>query len=224
MSRRLIRTYAVANLGDVPDIIPASTREKKQKRTAADTESEGDDALEVDESPPKPKRGRPPGKAKAAKHAAPKGAIGTASSATTTPNPKPVTVRGKALPPRSPLPARTNRNTHPGMVSKPRAKRTSAEVTAAAERKAALQRQADKLERQRIETLAEIELQEELQDEAEERSVIRKLADASSLDDAEDAEMQSEDGEGMEAPVAMADNEATSEENEESVAPKPKQV
>ena len=52
--------------------------------------------------------------------------------------PKAITVRGKVLLPRSPQPAQTNRNTHPGMVAMPRAKRTSAEVNAFAKNKANL--------------------------------------------------------------------------------------
>jgi hypothetical protein len=48
-----------------------------------------------------------------------------------------------------------------------KAKRTSAEVSAAAEWKAALRRQADELEQQQIETM---ELEEELEEEEEERN------------------------------------------------------
>ena len=65
---------------------------------------------------------------------------------------------------------------------------------AATERKANLQRQVEELERRRIEMLAEMELQEELQEEEEENAVIKRLADSNSLDNAEDVNMQSEDG------------------------------
>jgi hypothetical protein len=74
-------------------------------------------------------------------------------------------------------------------------KRTSAQVTAAAERKAALQRQADELEQKKIDTLAEIELEEELAEEEEERTLVRRPAHTDSLDDAEDVIMQFEDEE-----------------------------
>jgi hypothetical protein len=74
-------------------------------------------------------------------------------------------------------------------------KRTSAEVTAAAERKAALQRQADELEQKKIDTLAEMELEEELAEEEEERTVVREQAHTDSLDDTEDVIMQFEDEE-----------------------------
>jgi hypothetical protein len=88
----------------------------------------------------------------------------------------------------------TNRNTHPGIIAALKPKRSSAEVAAAAKRKANLQRQANELEQRQIETLAEMELQEELDEEAEEYFVVRKWAEASSLDNAEDVEMQPEDG------------------------------
>ena len=106
------------------------------------------------------------------------------------------------------------------MVIKPKAKRTSAEVTATAEHKALLQKQIAELEQQHIETLDEMELQEELDEEAEERSVVRKAALASSLDGAEDVDMWSKDDMGM-VPV---DNEMVSKDKQDGVAPKPKQV
>jgi len=52
------------------------------------------------------------------------------------------------------------------------------------------------LERQHIQTLAKIELQEELENEAEECAVVKKLADASGLDGVEDVEMRSDDLDG----------------------------
>jgi hypothetical protein len=59
--------------------------------------------------------------------------------------------------------------------SKP--KKTSAEVAAVVEHKAALQKQVDDLEQKCIETLTEMELQEVLKEEAEEHAVIRKVAE-----------------------------------------------
>ena len=123
---------------------------------------------------------------------------------------------------------RAGQNVHPGKIAAPRAKKTSAEVTAVTKRKADLQQLADELERQRIETLAEMELQEELDDESEERSVVRKLGEATSLDDTEDVEMVSADGEDMGASAAEADSELADEDDEAAtetnVAPKRKQV
>jgi hypothetical protein len=87
-------------------------------------------------------------------------------------------------------------------------------VAAAAKHKADLQQRADEFERKRLETLAEMELQEELDDEAEEHSVVRKRGEASSLDDVEDLEMQLENGEEKGASVAEADSELSSEDDE----------
>jgi hypothetical protein len=228
MRCRIIRTYALANLEDVPAASPAPVEVKNKKYKAGDTESEGDNSMEAPPSslsPPKRKPGLPPGKGKVT---ASKG--GPAISSTTgTQGPKPVVVRGKVLPPRAPQPSRPNRNERPGLIVKPKPKKTSAEVAAVAERKAALQKQADDLERKRIETLAEMELQEELEEEAEEDAVVRKVADASSLDDAVDVEMRSEAGDDAYTPVSEDSEEASSSEDNETatgsqVAPKRKQV
>jgi hypothetical protein len=215
--RRLIRSFAVANLEDPPVTIPTSTKVKKRKRTTGNTTSEGDDTPEALQSPPKSKRDRT-----AARREPVSSDVGTG-------NPKPVTVRGKILPPRSPQPGRTKRNTHPGMIDASRPRKTSAEVAAAAKRQANLQRQADEFERKRVETLAEMELQEELDDEAKERSIIRNRADAIRLDDAEDVEMRSEDGENNGPSVAEADSELSSQDDKAAAegnvqAPKRKQV
>jgi hypothetical protein len=230
MGRHLARSYAVANLEDIPATVPASAKEKKRKRTADETASEGDDSPDAVPSPPKPKRGRPPGPAKAKPAIVPKVGKEPANSVVGTGGPKPVIVRGKVLPPRSPLPARAGRNVNPGKVAAPNTRKTSAEVAAIAKRKADLQRQVDELEQQRIEKLAEMELQEELDDEAEERSVVRKLGEASSLDDTEDIEMQSEEGEVVDPSVAEAGSEVAAEDDSDEAtrvkkaAPKGKQV
>jgi hypothetical protein len=223
MSRRVVRTYAVANLKDKDEVMAASAKEKKREHPAVDTESDEDNGPDVPKSPPKPKRGRPPGKAKVTKTVAPKGDMASTASVTGTQDPKPVMVRGKILPQRSPLPTRMNRNTHPGAVSKPRAKRTSAEVTAVAKHKAALQQRIVELEQQRIEALAEMELQEELDEEAEEHAVVRKTALVTSLDGAEDVEMWSKDDVSMEVPVD-SNMVSKDEEADAQVAPKLKQV
>ncbi|KAI0005845.1 hypothetical protein BJV74DRAFT_880200 [Russula compacta] len=76
---------------------------------------------------------------------------------------------------------------------------------------------ADELEQRRIETLAEMELQEELEEEAEEYSVVRKQ-----LDD-EDIKMQPGDGEGKGASVGEPPEDDHETDGEEKVAPKPKQ-
>ena len=226
MARRLTRSYAVANLEDEPVTISKPMKEKKRKRTGDDTASEGDDTLEVPQSPPRPKRGRPPAKKKATE-TVPEVGEASASGDTGAKDPKPITFRGKTMPLRSPQPSRMNRNTHLGIIAQPKPKRTSAEVAAIAERKADLQRQADEFERKRIELLAEMEIQEEFDDEAEERSVVRKRAEASSLDGVEDVEMESKDGEDTDAPTAETNAGVLSGDDVsagEKVAPKRKQV
>jgi hypothetical protein len=70
MSRRIVRTYAVANLENEDEVRAALAKETKRKHAAVSPEPEGDSNVE---SPPKPKRGRPPGRAKAAKIVAPEG-------------------------------------------------------------------------------------------------------------------------------------------------------
>jgi hypothetical protein len=211
------KTKAPDNL-EVPSVpIAKSAKVIKRKRTADDTADEGDDTPKALQSPSKEKRGRPPAKKKAME-IEPKAGKEPANSDAGTGNPEPLIWRGKVLPPRSPQAERVNRNTHPGVIAASKPKRTSAEVAAAVKRKADLQRQADELERRRIETLAEMELQEELDEEAEEYSVVRKQ-----LDD-EDVEMQPGDGEGEGASVgelAEGDHET---DGEGKVAPKRKQV
>jgi hypothetical protein len=101
------------------------------------------------------------------------------------------------------------------VVTQLRAKQTSAEVTAAAEHKATLQCLANDLECQRIEMLAEMELEEELLEEQEQCTVVRKLGDSSGLDNVEDVAMQSEDGVGGDPTFVEGKIEVESEANSE---------
>ena len=148
--RRLARSYAAADLEDLPAPIPTPTTQKKRKRTAHDTEYEDDDSdsSEPPPSPPMLNSGQTP----ASNSEEP------VSREAGTGNPRPIMVRGKVLPPRPPQPGRTNRNNHPGMIDASRPKRTSAEVAVATKSRADLQRQADELEQKRRETLAKMEL------------------------------------------------------------------
>ena len=114
--------------------------------------------------------------------------------------PKATIVRGRVFPPRSPQPARRNRNTHPGLVAMPRTKRTSAEVNTFAKHKADLQQRAEDLDRQRIEALAKMGLQDELKEEAEAQSLIKRLDDASFIDN--DVEMRSKSSNETHSKVA----------------------
>jgi hypothetical protein len=185
----------------------------KRKHTADDTADEGDNTPEGPQSPLKEKHGPPPVKKKAAKIVALKAGKPVSSYARTG-DPKPLVWRGKVLPPRSPWVGWTNQNTHPDIIAASKPKRTSAEVAVAVKHKADLQRQANELEQRQIETLAEMKLQEELDEEAEEYSIVRKQAEASSLDNAEDIKMQPEDGEEKGSSVDEADIELSDEDDE----------
>ena len=215
--RPLTRTYAVANLEEMVPVLPATVKRANHKRTrnAESTESDGTDgndgeppSQEPPESPVTRKRGQPSAKNKPA---APRKSAKTTKGNASKPTPEAASGNSKAVPPRDPLPPRTNRNNHPGIIDLPRSKRTPAEVVAATKRKATLQRQVEDLERRRIEMLAEMELQEELQEEEEEHAVVKRLAASSSLDNMEDVNIQSEDGGNSDATSIHADSESGSE-------------
>ena len=127
--------------------------------------------------------------------------IAPTGSATEEQDPKPIMVRGKILLQRLPLPGRTNRNTHPGLIAKPRAKWTAEEVATAKGCKAALLEEVHSLEQQHIIALAALELQEALDEETEDQSVVKKTAKSSVLEGkvAEvpvDCEVSEDDGAG----------------------------
>jgi hypothetical protein len=208
MSRRLTRTYAIANLEDLDPVAAASP---------SDIETDDEDALDTRKGP---KRRRSAAGGELIKTVAPP--VGAR---------KPTIVNGKVIPPRSPLPARAKRPVNPGAPDMAKTKRTSAEVSAAAERKATLQHQADKLERRRIEMLAKMELEEELEEEEEERTVVRKRASMESLYSVDDVTTRSDDGEGTGMSIAEGMSECGDTEEDDHavtvknrVASKPSQV
>jgi hypothetical protein len=83
----------------------------------------------------------------------------------------------KTMPRRSPLPLRINRVVNPGAPDKKRTKRTSAEVAAAAQQKRNLRLELEKMERDKIRMLAEMEAVEEEEQREEERMGIKDIAD-----------------------------------------------
>lgn len=93
---------------------------------------------------------------------------------------------GVQVPPRSPLPVRSNHVLNPGAPDKPNKRRTSAQVTAEMERKAALRREADALRQRQIEILAEMEAELENEDEDKDRNVVRTLTAESDVEPAEE--------------------------------------
>jgi hypothetical protein len=68
------------------------------------------------------------------------------------------------IPPRSPLPNRIKRVVNPGMPDAKRARRTTAEVTAATKQKHVLRQEIEQLEQKKIWIAAQIEMQEEAED------------------------------------------------------------
>ena len=112
------------------------------------------------------------------------------------PSPKRTARHRIALPARSPLPVRSNRVTNPGAPDRRRARRTSAEVTAANKAKMDLKERLEQLEREKIEALAALEVQEELDDEVEKQALINNIGDLGCLhsDDEEKCIFEEEDG------------------------------
>lgn len=85
--------------------------------------------------------------------------------------------RAAGVPPRSPLPLRTNRVVNPGAPDKKNTRRTSAEVAAAAQQKKRLQLELERMEKEKIRMLAEMEAVEEEEQREEERVSIKDIAD-----------------------------------------------
>ncbi|KAH9177894.1 hypothetical protein EDB89DRAFT_1901994 [Lactarius sanguifluus] len=88
----------------------------------------------------------------------------------------------KPIPPRSPLPQRTNRVVQPAKPDMPRPKRTSAQVAAAEAEKVNLLRRLEELEKEKKLALAELGLNEEAQDAVEERKFVRHFKDLPDVD------------------------------------------
>jgi hypothetical protein len=78
------------------------------------------------------------------------------------------------VPPRSPLPNRINRVVNPGRPDAKCTKWTSAEVTAAEKWKEDLRKQIEEHDRRKIQALAEIELQEEMEAAEEENNEVNE--------------------------------------------------
>jgi len=104
MSHCLACSYTVANLED-PDplvTIPSFMKEKKWKHIIDDMATKVDESSEPSESTLKPKCGQPSAKKKPTRIIALKMGKEPVGSVAGMEDPKPVTVRGKVLPPRSP--------------------------------------------------------------------------------------------------------------------------
>jgi len=83
----------------------------------------------------------------------------------------------KLVPLRSPLPARKNRVINPGAPDQKRTRRTSSAVAAAMQLKEKLKSELDRMEKDKIRMLAEMEAAEEEEQQLEERMAIRDVTD-----------------------------------------------
>ncbi|KAJ7705961.1 hypothetical protein B0H16DRAFT_1704444 [Mycena metata] len=81
--------------------------------------------------------------------------------------------KAKAIPPRSPLPGRAKRVVDPGKPDQPRGKRSSEQVDAANEELAALKAEVARLHAERLEALAEMELDDEAAAQPIDASTVR---------------------------------------------------
>jgi hypothetical protein len=189
-SRPLARSYAVADLNDVGEVIEALDKSRKRKATDESVETIPSSGSEPS-SPPKRKRGRPKGSKNKPKSNQPAESNKELDETDIEMSPPiPPKAKRPSIAPRSPLPNRTNRVVNPGKPDAKRTKRTSAEVAAAAKQKEDLKKKAEELEKQRIQALAEIELQEEMEAAEEESNAVYAQDDL--MDDEEVAPAQSE--------------------------------
>lgn len=96
------------------------------------------------------------------------------------------------LPKRSPLPSRSSRNVHPGLLDRPKSRRTSEEVAVATARKEELKAQLAKTDQERIALLAKMAMEEDIKAKAKEAAAVRCLQDMEASFDP--TEMMIDDG------------------------------
>jgi hypothetical protein len=114
----------------------------------------------------------------------------------------------KVLPPRSPLPSRASRVVKPGAPDIPRKKCTSAEVAAAAQQKKKLRLELEKIEKDKIRMLAEMEAVEEEEERDEERMRIKNISElAESHANSETDTQNGKEGMAGDGDIVMANGE-----------------
>jgi len=189
-----MRSYAVADLNAMePKPVSNVIRALDSKKRKATDDGDETDHLSTDgPDSPKPAPKRKPGR--------PKGSKNKASNQQPNSNklhdtdiemsPPKASKNRNVVPPRSPLPNRINRVVNPGRPDAKRTKRTSAGVTAAAKRKEDLRKEIEEHNRRKIQALAEIELQEEMEAAEEENNEVNERGNG--MED-EEAPPQSED-------------------------------
>ena len=95
---------------------------------------------------------------------------------------KPLTAKGKyvVIPPQSPNPVHASCVAHPGAPDMKRGRRTTAEVTEVAKHKEEAHLCLEMLEKEKLEILAKMEVDEELEDEVEEWTTVKDIQDTMS--------------------------------------------
>lgn len=111
------------------------------------------------------------------------------------------------VPPRSPLPSRTNRVVNPGAPDKKRTKRTSEETAAAAEQKNKLKLELEQIEREKIRMLAEMEEVEEQEQRDEEEMRIKDIVDLAESNADGETDEYNKEGMANDNDIEMADGD-----------------
>jgi hypothetical protein len=200
-SRRLVRSYAIANLEAIPALTDTGINVQEAETSEGDTEPD---------IPVKGKRGRPVGSKNKPKGApAPKKAKLADTDADTSLEKPPV--EKKVVASRS-QPARQKRVLNPGAPDQKRSRRSGIEVKAAADRKEQLKNELKELNERKIQAMAEIEAQEEMEDEEEER--LRASGVDVTMDGVEDDGVQPTDLEEEDADFVEDDEESEVEDAE----------
>ena len=114
------------------------------------------------------------------------------------------------------LPVWLTRVVDPASPDRPRPKCTSAEVKAATVRKAQLQQELRELNEQKIQTLAEMDVQEEFIDKEEEHLRASRIANTATMDGVDDADIESPGGEqeSSDSEIVVDDEEAQVSDSE----------
>jgi len=197
--RRLIRSYAVANLEAIPALTDTGINTQEAETSEGDTEPD---------VPVKGKRGRLVGSKNKPKGApAPKKAKLADTDADTSLE-KPL-VEKKVVASRS-QPAQQKRVVNPGAPDQKRPRRSGIEVKAAADRKEQLKQELKELNERKIQAMAEIEAQEEMEDEEEER--LRASGVDVTMDGVEDDDVQPKGLEEKDADFVENDEESEAED------------
>ena len=177
-TRCLTRSYAIADLNDMESVSTVNQPSDRLKKRKATDEGIETDPVSVPEdfeppaTPPKRKRGRPKGsknKGRSDQQTNSDDKLGHTDSPMSPPKPS---KRGQAPPPRSPLPPRVKRVINPGKPDAKKAKRSSAEVAEAKKRKEDLRRLEEEYKKKKIQMMAKMEMQEEMDAAEEEENAV----------------------------------------------------